>query len=938
MNTEVRNPERPFLLPLPTFTDFYRAINDRDPFPWQARLARVIAETEEWPAEVGVPTGLGKTSCLDIAIWWLASQAVREPALRTAPTRIWWVVNRRLLVDSTAEHAQEIADVLRDPPGYGLKGRSAQDVAAVAERLRRLSSDPESVPLEVIRLRGGIEWRRPTDPSRPAVLLSTLPMYGSRLLFRGYGSSRGMRPIDAALAGTDSLVLLDEAHLAPHLRTLIPALAQCTPGAQSVLGEARSRPRLVELTATGGAEAGARFDLDADDEAQAEVRTRLDAAKPTEVRVFQTANLGKHLAEGARDLLQTSSDAAACLVFANTPKTARSAFAHLKRLVRGAADLVLLTGRSREHDAEAVRKRILDPTHGMPASRVAVRRERHLIVIATQTLEVGADVDAEYLVSEACGVRALTQRLGRLNRMGRHAHARGIYVHGEPQTKGKKGEDAGEWPVYGQEPRVVLDRITVALADGGVAALSLSPRRIPGILGRPVDDSGRAPEILPGLLWEWVKTTTPPRDEAPVEPYFSGIAGPEYSVAVIWRAHVPGDGDRLWPRARDREAIEIPIHEARHALRAIRGLVRLKPDRVTVETFDTGALRPGDTIVVPSDQGHLDEFGWNPSSNAVVVDVSLKERGLPLDALAIQHLCGLSVGDLLNPVLGTGGDHEDMDPSQRADAIDRVLTSLASATGHGWTPAEWSDFVAGLQRKVVHPSNEVPRLPVKREAGDSLLRSDERDEMSLTEAATELEAHGRAVAALARSIANRLGLSTELALAVESGGRYHDVGKADRRFQRWLDPYGNHVGTVLAKSDMPRDRWDAARAESGWPRGGRHEALSARLIERMMESNPGWGDPELRDLVLHLVISHHGRGRPLVLPVADGTALAVSTRIDGVSVEVTANLAHIDWAQPARFRRLNDQFGPWGLALLETIVRQADHAVSSGVTAGLPRG
>ena len=93
--------------PLPTFTEFYRAINRRDPFPWQARLADCVARMERWPPEIGVPTGLGKTACLDIAVWWLASQSDRAPELRTAPTRIWWVVNRRLLVDSTAEHAKE---------------------------------------------------------------------------------------------------------------------------------------------------------------------------------------------------------------------------------------------------------------------------------------------------------------------------------------------------------------------------------------------------------------------------------------------------------------------------------------------------------------------------------------------------------------------------------------------------------------------------------------------------------------------------------------------------------------------------------------------------------------------------------------------------------------------------------------------------------------
>ena len=210
-------------------------------------------------------------------MWWLASQADRPPETRTAPTRIWWVVNRCLLVDSTTEHAEAIANALRDPDSLELDRRATAVLASIAHRLRSLSADPGAAPLEVIRLRGGIASRTPTDPSRPAILLCTLPMYGSRLLFRGYGST--LRAVDAAMAGTDSLVLLDEAHLAPHLRALFPAVADCTPGAQAILGEARSSTRLVTLTATGDDADGQPFGLDDEDEAHPVVRQRLDAAK-----------------------------------------------------------------------------------------------------------------------------------------------------------------------------------------------------------------------------------------------------------------------------------------------------------------------------------------------------------------------------------------------------------------------------------------------------------------------------------------------------------------------------------------------------------------------------------------------------------------------------------------------------------------------------------
>ena len=78
------------------------------------------------------------------------------------------------------------------------------------------------------------------------------------------------------------------------------------------------------------------------------------------------------------------------------------------------------------------------------------------------------------------------------------------------------------------------------------------------------------------------------------------------------------------------------------------------------------------------------------------------------------------------------------------------------------------------------------------------------------------------------------------------------------------------------------------------------------------------------------MISHHGKGRPLVPPVADDTDLRVTAAVQGKTVEAPADLGTVDWEQPGRFRRLNDRFGPWGLALLEAVVIRADHAVSGG--------
>ena len=135
---------------------------------------------------------------------------------------------------------------------------------------------------------------------------------------------------------------------------------------------------------------------------------------------------------------------------------------------------------------------------------------------------------------------------------------------------------------------------------------------------------------------------------------------------------------------------------------------------------------------------------------------------------------------------------------------------------------------------------------------------------------------------------------------------------------------------LKAKSNTPRHLWEKTRKEAGWPRGGRHEELSARLVHAWLQQGKTTFNQQEQDLLIHLIASHHGKGRPFTKPVPDGSPAQVSSLIDGVQVQASANLAVADWDQPARFRGLNQWLGPWGLSLMEAIVTLADHTVSAG--------
>ena len=177
------------------FPAFYAAVHGHDPFPWQTALVDEVLASGRWPSLVDVPTGLGKTSLLDVAVFVAAVTAHVPGAHRLGRRRCFFVVDRRIVVDEAYDHARTIAEAVRT--GDGVPGR-------VAAGLRALAPDATGDLLPVTRMRGGTTWASAwlDRPDRPGIVLGTVDQVGSRLLFRGYGVGDRRRPLDAALVGT----------------------------------------------------------------------------------------------------------------------------------------------------------------------------------------------------------------------------------------------------------------------------------------------------------------------------------------------------------------------------------------------------------------------------------------------------------------------------------------------------------------------------------------------------------------------------------------------------------------------------------------------------------------------------------------------------------------------------------------------------------------
>ena len=609
-------------------------------------------------------------------------------------------------------------------------------------------------------------------------------------------------------------------------------------------------------------------------------------------------------------------------VVVNRVATARQVFEKLRKTVESEpeCDAILLTGRIRPYDRDRLLEQWL--------LRIKAGREtepaRPLFVVATQTVEVGANLDFDALVTEAAPLDALRQRFGRLDRLGKR-HERNV-----------------------SSPACIL----IAHLDA------------------------------------WVQTNPVPVPDPDVAPFLHGQSDAPADVQVVWRADLNREDERLWAKIvslmppRTREALPVPVYEVRAWLKAqaeaniadIEGVVieatmnereqrrralrwRGPDDAKLIGPDD---VRPGDTVIVPASYGGTDEFGWNPSSGKIVEDIA--------EPSLVEDIASYPANAFRRPKLHFRL-HPDLLPRTDQAMFDRfrVLLDRSVNAVHTDEQNPWPSIRTLLNRMQAHlpaPSHYATvvevflkanggvswglypdesgivlsgalSVEVQREqgAGDTEYEESEDDEASFVTDGRKvlLSEHSLSVKQRAEEFARACGLSHEIIELLGKAGWWHDQGKRDRRFQAWL--HGSELAALaalsadrpLAKSGRDPKQWQSSEA-FGYPRGSRHEFVSVKVFEEAaVESR------ETGELIKFLIGTHHGHGRPFTPVLSDPAPVEVMLEHNGKRITTSSDhqLYQLDSGWVDLFWRMVRRYGWWGIVYMEALLITADRSVSA---------
>jgi len=900
----------------------------QDVFPWQEDLLERF-QRSEIPAALDIPTGLGKTAAMAI---WLVARACGA----RLPRRLVYVVDRRAVVDQATDSALALREFV--------------DAHPVMKKDLGLRED-QSLPISTLRGQyvDNREWLQ--DPAAPAIIVGTVDMVGSRLLFTGYGVSRKMRPYHAGLLGADVLVVLDEAHLVPPFEHLLRSVAM-EPALHS--GDQRCREcvppfRLLALSATGRTRGNDVVGLTERDPMHEVVRRRLNAKKSLRIEALDAqTKLENALAKHAWRLADDGKEAVRVLVYSDSREVARKAKETVEKLAKGDENsgtsavkiqAELFVGGRRVFEREAARER-LDSLGFIAGSNV--ERSGPVFLFATSAGEVGVDLDADHMVCDLVAWERMVQRLGRVNRRGDGEANIVLVVDPKPKAN-KKDQDA----LDKHERNEVLDEKERKRVEGCVNKVREWENRQRPIQHLPRSDDGRSFDVSPGALRELnARAAT---DHA-LQRILQDATTPEPLRPALARPLVDA-----WAMT------SLEQHTGRPAIQPwVRGWIEDDPAQTAVAWRVHLPVRPGGPPPRKKDVEHF--FAAAPPHTSEILEAETfrvvkwlaararsvrKEQAAPLHVAEEHHLSDDDiVAFALDPDNGLRKIFTlaELDPSDEKGGKEELHRALADATlvldarlaglrggllddREGAPPRtaddgrDWlGEGAIGFRVQSIEASTGQPRGRNWRERfrfSSAVTENGEATRWLIVEkwrhdAATEedrsaaipqlLDEHQLWTEDRARRLARSLDLDDALVEVLLLAARLHDEGK---RAARWQRAFHVPKDGVYAKSEGPIDH--------GILDGYRHELGSLLRVENddRIQQLP----EEHRDLVLHLIAAHHGFARPLI--DTGGCEEAPPSSLAGKAAEIAL-----------RFARLQDRWAPWGLAWWEALLRASDQQAS----------
>lgn len=889
------------------FDAFFREVNGHSPFRWQRRLFDHVMDGGRWPDWITAPTGTGKSNVVDIHVFLNALDAEEQGP--RVPRRLAVVVNRRAIVDSHYQRAADLkATLVAAEPG--------SVAARVLAALRRLSMD-DAEPLVIASIRGGVATQQHwiDDPGACGILSATPEMWGSRLLFNGYGSSRFARPREAGLLARDSVMVLDEAHLSRQILVTARRVAEF----QREWEFDVPALQVVATTATpDGHLEGTRVGT-ADDDLRVEPMLAARLLTPKPITLHTSTNwpgsrkpstkYAREIADLVEDHLDEADGTGTVGCVVNRPATAIQIASYL-RSKYGTEQVILWIGPMRPLDLKQLRAHY-------PGAFTVSGDPRVRVIVATQTVEVGVDVDFSALVTELAPGTALAQRAGRVNRLGRRDQGPVTVV----VPAAEPGSDSGP---YSESDLREGYRWLQLLADRpeGISPESLRGNPPPpGLPRRAVWSRLERGEVLALTstseeqvveigLDRWL------RDDLDEDPA---------TVGVVLRQPLPVDDVdalnllRATPPTAD-EVYPVVVSTARALLEEVvracrtheRRAFRIRADeleRIEVDGDVEDLIHPGDLLIL--DSGHR-----------VVKNGQIVIRGGEEDE---------TVWGAAEAVLVGTGSHETAD-----DLVLRQITRSIREATESTSPDDAAVLAAAAEivRQVIEEfaerpiqieapalpeqaAQELPWLVVR--VDDQLIDDEDIRQTWAGRGPVALDVHQTAVAKQAGDLGRQVGLSERLTAILEDAGRLHDEGKRHPEFQRILGTPADAV-VPLAKSGgmsgaLPRKR----RRGSVLPRGWRHEQLSSVFAAVDLTDH----NRDERELVVRLVGTSHGRGRS---DFRHGASDLLARAFSELAETAQELFDHGAWDELVEATERT--WGSWDCAYLEALLRAADCMVS----------